>query len=218
MMMMVGYRILRAIARDRRGIAITEMAYCFPVLLLLTLWLFEITNYVLVKQQVSQLAIQVADNASRIGTQNTVQAEIDEGQVNDVFTGAALQAGALDMKNNGRIILSSLEIDPATPHGQYIHWQRCFGAYAYPSSYGVQGDGKGNNSVSGMGPASARITATSIAPAMFVEIGYRYKPIITSRWVPSGPLREVASLIVRDNRDTSGTGVKPLAGATASTC
>ncbi|MBH1999875.1 MAG: pilus assembly protein [Sphingomonadaceae bacterium] len=210
--------LLRAIARDRRGLAVTEMAYCLPILLLLTLWLFEITNYVIVKQQVSQLAIQVADNASRIGTQNTVQSEIDEGQVNDLFIGAGLQSGRLDILRNGRIILSSLEVDPASPNGQYIHWQRCYGTLAYPSSYGVQGDGKGNTNVKGMGPASARITATATAPAMYVEIGYNYRPMITSAWIPSGPIKEVASLIVRDNRDTSGTGIKAVAGTTPSTC
>lgn len=209
---------LRSIARDRSGVAVTEMAYCFPVLLLLTLWLFEITNFVVAKQQVGQLAIQVADNASRIGTQNTVQSVVDEGQVHDLFVGADLQSGSLDVLHNGRIILSSLEVDPASPHGQYIHWQRCYGAYTHASSYGVEGNGKGNNSVTGMGPASGRITATATAPAMFVEIAYNYRPIITSRWLPSGPIKEIASMIVRDNRDTSGAGINPVAGTTAQTC
>lgn len=211
-------RSLRRLVRDCRGIAITELAYCFPILLILTLWLFEITHYVLVKEQVSQLAILVADNASRIGTQNMVQSQIDEAQINDLLTGADLQGGELDIAKNGRIILSSLEFDPDAPHGQYIHWQRCYGTFAYPSSYGVQGDGKGNNNVTGLGPANARITASATAPAMFVEIGYKYTPLVTGAWVPSGPIREIASLIVRDNRDTSGAGIKAVAGVTASTC
>lgn len=209
---------LQRLLRDTRGIAITEMAYCLPVLLILTLWLFEITHYALVKQQISQLAIQVADNASRIGTQNTVQSQIDEGQINDLFSGAGLQSGQLDIARNGRIILSSLELDPDAPRGQYIHWQRCYGTLSYPSSYGVQGDGKGNNSVLGLGPSAARITASATAPAMFVEIAYTYTPLITGTWVPSGPIKEIASLIVRDNRDTSDTGIKSVAGVTASTC
>lgn len=214
----VGRDVARRLSHDRRGIAVTEMAYCLPILLALTLWLFEITNYVIAKQQLGQLAIQVADNASRMGTQNSVQSEIDEGQVNDLFIGAGLQSGSLDMARNGRIILSSLETDPDSPNGQYIHWQRCYGAYAYPSSYGVQGNGKGNTSVKGMGPANARVTAPAIAPVMFVEIAYNYRPLITSAWVPSGPIKEIASLLVRDSRDTSGAGIKPLAGTTAANC
>lgn len=210
--------LLHALVQDCRGLAVTEMAFCFPVLLLLTLWLFELANFVIVKQQISQLAIQVADNASRIGTQNSVQSEIDERQINDLFIGAGLQAASLDVQRRGRIILSSLEVDPSSPYGQYIHWQRCYGSYAYPSSYGIQGNGKGSTSLSGMGPDSARITATTTAPAMFVEIGYSYRPLITNYWIPSGPIREIASMIVRDNRDTSGPGIKSVAGTTPSTC
>lgn len=211
-------RLVRRLLRDTRAVAVIELAICTPVLIALTLGLFELVNYAIVRQQISQLALQVADNAARIGAQTSLQTEIDEKEINDLFSGANLQAGSLDFANNGRIILSSLEVDPDPPHGQYIHWQRCYGSLAVASSYGRQGDGKGTNSLTGMGPANARITANSTAPAMFVEIVYRYRPLVTGVVTPGGPIREIATMMVRDNRDTSGAGVNPVAGVTPSTC
>lgn len=212
--------------REERAVSMIEFAFCLPILSMVTLWMFELTNYALVRQQVSQLALQVADNASRIGTLNGTDLTIGESDINDLFTGANLQSGKLNMASNGRIILSSLEVDPTAPKGQYIHWQRCYGAMKvpgaspgttkpYPSSYGVQGDGKGVNTFTGMGPANARITASATAPVMFVEIGYRYQPIVSTKWAPGTTIKEIAALIVRDNRDTVNP---PDADATPSTC
>jgi hypothetical protein len=204
--------------RDVAGVSMIEFALCLPILLTLTLYLVELGNYMLAREQVSQLALQVSDNASRIGSQNTVQTVIDEQQINDLFSGANLQGGGLNMLANGRIILSSLEVDPVAPNGQYIHWQRCYGNLAYASHYGIQGTGKGTTSLVGVGPPGALVQATSTIPVMFVEIGYQYKPIITSSWVPTQIITEISSLMVRDNRDTSGAGINPVAGVVASTC
>ncbi|MBB4860985.1 hypothetical protein HNO88_004331 [Novosphingobium chloroacetimidivorans] len=195
-----------------------EFAICLPFLLLVTLWCVELANFILVRQQISQLALQVADNASRIGTQNNVQTQIDERQINDLFTGANLQSGSLDISRHGRIILSSLEVQPDPPKGQYIHWQRCFGTLSYASTYGVTGDGEGNSSFKGMGPTGSKVTALPGVPAMFVEIAYTYQPIISHYIAPKEPIQEIATVLVRDNRDTSGPGVNPVSGVTASQC
>jgi hypothetical protein len=211
-------RFLRRLAGDVSAVSLIEFAMCLPVLLVLSLYVVELANYMLVREQVSQLALQVSDNASRIGTQNTVQTVIDEQQVNDLFSGANLQGGGINMLKNGRMILSSLEVDPTAPNGQYIHWQRCYGNLAYASHYGVQGTGKGTTTLLGVGPPGALVQATATVPVMFVEIGYQYKPIVSAVWVPQQIISEVSALMVRDNRDISGTGINPVAGVTASTC
>lgn len=195
-----------------------EFAICLPLLLLISLTMMELVNFVLVRQQISQLALQVADNASRIGTQNTIQSQIDERQVNDLFKGAELQAAQLNIPAKGRIILSSLEVDDEPPKGQYIHWQRCFGALAYNSSYGAEGKGKGNNSFKKMGPINGDIAALPGVPAMYVEIGYQYEPLISPYFVTGEPIQETAAMLVRDSRDTSGPGINPVAGVTKSKC
>jgi hypothetical protein len=210
--------LVRVLVRDTRGVSLIEFAFCFPLVLTFVLWMAELTNFAITRQQVSQLSLQVADNASRIGEQQSVQTTIDEKEINDLFIGADMQGGNLDMSHKGRIVLSSLELDPDTPHGQYIHWQRCFGNLGFVSSYGVEGNGKGNSSFPGMGPATARITASSTAPVMFVEIQYQYQPLISASWAPAATMNEVAALIVRDNRDTSGPGLNPVAGVTPSRC
>ncbi len=211
-------RLFRTLRRETRGLALLEFALCLPFLIIATLWAFEFANYVLVRQQISQLALQVSDNAARIGTLTSVQTQIDEKQINDLFTGANLQGGSLDLAHNGRIILTSLEVDDGQPHGQYLHWQRCYGALVYPSSYGRQGDGKGNSSVKGMGPSDAKIVAVADAPAMFVEIAYQYQPIISARIAPSALMHEVAAMMVRDNRDTSDPGINSVNGVQPSAC
>lgn len=210
--------LLARLRRDRTGVSAVEFAICLPLMLFISMTMIELVNFVLVRQQISQLALLVADNASRIGTQNTIQSEIDEKQVNDLFRGASLQAGGLDIATRGRVILSSLEVDVDPPKGQYIHWQRCFGAFTYPSSYGKQGDGKGNASFKSMGPTNGKVSALTGVPAMFVEIAYQYKPLISPYFVPTAPIQETASMLVRDSRDSSGPGINPVAGVTASTC
>lgn len=209
---------IRSLARESRGLALTEFALCLPLLILATFWTLEFANYFLVRQQISQLALQVSDNAARIGTLNSVQTQIDEKQINDLFTGAGLQGGKLDFARNGRVILTSLEVDADPPRGQYLHWQRCYGSLNYASSYGRQGDGKGNLSVLGMGPTNARIVAGANAPAMFVEIAYQYQPLISARFAPLPLMHEVAAMMVRDNRDTSDPGINPVNGVKPSTC
>jgi len=206
------------LARDRRGLSTLEFALILPLMLALSLSAIEMVNFVMVRQQVSQLALQVVDNATRIGTQNSIQTEIDEKQVNDLFTGANLQANTLDLANNGRIILSSVEIDPEKPNGQYIHWQRCYGGLTYASTYGKQGDGKGTTSFAGMGPTGGKVTALTGVPAMFVEIGYQYKPLVWAIFGTDQRIQENAGMLVRDSRDTSGPGINPVAGVTASSC
>jgi hypothetical protein len=209
---------LSALARDRRGLSTLEFALILPLMLVLTFSAVEMINYVLVRQQISQLALQVVDNATRIGTQNTIQTQIDEKQINDLFTGADLQGANLDMAKNGRIILSSLETLDGKPNRQYIHWQRCYGALKYASTYGLEGDGKDNSSFKGMGPAGGQVTALDGVPAMFVEIAYQYQPLIWSYFGTNQIIQENASMLVRDNRDTSGDGVNPVKGVMKSAC
>ena len=210
--------LLARLKRDRTGVSAIEFAICLPLLLFISMTMIELVNFVLVRQQISQLALLVADNASRIGTQNTIQSEIDEKQVNDLFRGASLQAGGLDISNRGRIILSSVEMNDAPSTSQYIHWQRCFGAFTYPSSYGKQGDGKGTTSLAKVGPSNGSIAALRDVPAMFVEIAYQYKPLISPYFIATSSIQETASMLVRDSRDSSGPGINPVAGVTASTC
>lgn len=202
--------------RNRSGIAMTEFAIILPVLMVLTSSGLEIANFLLVKRRVSDVAVQVSDNASRLGLQSALATkQIREVDINDVFLGAQLHGGNIDIENNGRIILSSLEVN--ADGGQWIHWQRCYGKLAKLSTYGNEGDGSAGKAFPGMGPAGRRIQASPGTAVMFVEIAFKYKPLIGFTPYNFGTLHDFASFNVRDNRDLTKV-YNPLPSATVSKC
>ncbi|MGE4323245.1 MAG: TadE/TadG family type IV pilus assembly protein [Sphingobium sp.] len=208
-------RTLRRILRHDGGVAMVEFALCLPFVVGLTMAGAELANYTTTKMRVSQLALMVADNASRIGAGSTLNAKtISEAQINDLLAGAGLQGGRLNLFQHGRVIVSSLQ--PTTNPSQYaIKWQRCRGVKAATSTYGDVGE-----QTSGITANGQLITAPSDGAVMFVEINYSYQPLVSSAFVPHSEIREIAAMTVRDNRDyTGGTdGIYNAEGVTASDC
>ncbi|KPL68077.1 hypothetical protein SZ64_08070 [Erythrobacter sp. SG61-1L] len=193
-------RFARRLWRDEKALALIEFAYSLPVLTMLGLGGVEIANLSVTHMRVSQIAISLADNASRAKQEIVAGVpRMREYDVNETFQGAALQSGGLDIEQNGRLILSSLEVN--AQGGQWVHWQRCFGKTAYKSSYGKQGDGASGTGFPGMGPVDRRIRAESGFAVMFVEVVYNYKPLIFSSLVPPQAIRKTAAMYVRDDRD-----------------
>ncbi|BBD96540.1 pilus assembly protein [Sphingobium amiense] len=206
------FSLLRSIS----GIAMTEFALCLPFVVMLGTLGIEYTRYVVIKKRVSDMAAQIADNASRMGNASVLTNKpVSEAEINDLFVGATLEAGdAMDLPHKSRIILSSLEVN--ADNGQWIHWQRCFGSKNYPSSYGVQGDGQSGTGFAGMGRTGNKITAVKGSAVMFVEMAYSYTPVIGLLPVAMQDIVEVSAYNVRDSRDL--TQVYPVTGVTASTC
>ena len=66
-------RNLRRLVRNSSGVAMTEFALGAPFLLMAGLWGTEEANYALVNMKIGQLAVHVADNASRVGDTSTLQ-------------------------------------------------------------------------------------------------------------------------------------------------
>lgn len=207
-------RSARRLRHDRSGLALLEFAIVFPVLLTLSLTGAEITNFITTKMQVSQLALMLADNAARMGIGSPLAAKtISEVDINDLFVGANLQSGSLDLRTNGRVILSDIEQDPANVGKFQIKWQRCYGLKTtHGSTYGTAP----SSNLAGVGPAGRQITAQDNNATMFVEVYYVYKPLVSASLVPSATITEIASMAVRERRDLS-TIVKPT-GVIASTC
>ena len=209
-------RLLRA----ETGVAMVEFAYSLPIVVPLFLGGAELTNYAIIKMRVSQLALHVADNGSRIGTDMVLSnPRISEMQINDLLIGADLQSGTLDLAGRGRVILSSVEpmANPNSTDRYRIRWQRCHGAKVWPSSYGVQGA----TDLVGVGPADRQVTVPDNNGIMFVEIAYTYNALVSSMFVPATNIRATAAMVVRDARDytgNGGTGVYNTEGATPSSC
>ena len=194
-------KFLRGLRRCRSGVALTEFAFGLPVLVTMIVVGGEYTNFIVAKMRVSQLALHVADNAARIGAGTQLQAKrISEADINDMFTGANLAAGRLELQARSRVIVSSLEpvAIPNSTNRYQIRWQRCTGTRTvYTSSYG----NAGATNLVGMGPVGRQVIAPGEGATMFVEVAYDYKPLFSASLAPATTIREHASMLVRDRRD-----------------
>lgn len=191
---------LARLARDEEGLAFVEFAFIGPVLLFLTLAGLELVNYALAHLKVNQIATTVADNAGRVMT------GIDEANIYEVFSGANTIGMSMDFRANGRIVLSSLQDNGRTgnSHGQMINWQRCWGDLDVGPLYGVEGDGRNNNSLqSGIGQNGGIASAPGTA-VMFVEVTYEYQPLISDAILPvSGRIRQESAFNVRGRQNNN---------------
>lgn len=208
---------LSALQRDCSGLALIEFAYVIPVLTAVGISGIEMTNYANVNMRVSQAAMALADNMSRVGLESSLSSvQIREADVNDSFIGIQRQTEGLNFTANGRVVLSSLERN--ADGGQWIHWQRCFGSQTtIAPRYGTQGTGATGTAFTGMGPVTARVTAPIDTAVMFVEMTYTYQPLFTGFFLRDRTIRHEASFINRDPRDLSAIH-NPAPAAPVATC
>lgn len=213
-----GRQLVRRLRRDRSGMALIEFAFTLPIFTGLGFYGVEVSNLAITQMKMSQVALNMADNASRIGTLNaTLGAKvITEEQINDVFQAAALQAGAAGLYQDGRTILSSLELNASG--GQTIMWQRCKGMQFDDPNYGPQGTGATGTSFPGMGPAGDKVTATAGTAVMYVELNYTYKPLFGSMFMDERELHQEAAYTVRDSREIGKEPTNNVSSARKSTC
>jgi len=211
-------RFARRLKQDRSGLALIEFAFSLPIFMGLGFYGVEVSNLAITQMKMSQIALNMADNASRIGTLNsTLGAKvIDESQINDVFQAAAIQAGAAGIYQDGRTVLSSLEVN--AQGGQTIMWQRCKGILFEDSDYGPQGTGATGTGFAGMGPPSDRIQASAGTAVMYVELTYIYHPLFGSMFMEEKELRQEAAYTVRDAREIGRQPGNNVSSARQSTC
>ncbi|WP_010163616.1 TadE/TadG family type IV pilus assembly protein [Sphingomonas sp. PAMC 26617] len=148
---------------DTSGLALLEFALSMPIVLALGLYGVEISNLALTNLKLSQIALALADNASRVGVANNLsQQDLREYDVNDVLQAAKLQGTDLKLTANGRITLSSLEESNGV---QRIHWQRCLGlktGTGFDSTYG-------RTTIKNNAPSTADDSAASYDPTAGVN-------------------------------------------------
>lgn len=201
------------LARDKSGLALLEFAFSLPIVLMIGLYGIETANQALVNLKISQIALNLADNASRVGLIGASNIEqLREIDMNDVLQAARNQGASIGLTTRGRIIVSSLEKDSGGT--QRIHWQRCLGQKSgtgYDSSYGTTSTTAGTDATAatagtaapaGMGDAGSQVSAPSNnSGVMFIEINYDYQPVVGVWLFGAARIHYVASFIVRDNRD-----------------
>lgn len=196
-----------ALRDSRSGVAMTEFALILPILMAFGMYGLEIAYMASIDMQVSQLAVSVADNASRMEQTNNsgVTPSVTEADIDSVMDGAISQGSSFNLGTNGRIILTSLEKD-ATTSKQYIHWQRCRGSLAKSSAYGNQTNKNGltGTPLTGMGPPGKKITAATGSAVMYAEVYYRYDGIFGDMFVKNKTFKGEAAFLIRDIRNVTG--------------
>ncbi|MEN2786575.1 TadE/TadG family type IV pilus assembly protein [Sphingomonas qilianensis] len=198
---------------DNRGLALVEFALAAPVLITLGLAGAEVTNMAVSVMRVNQISTAISDNVAR------VRDSIDEADVNEALLSAKTIGASLNFTARGRVIVSSVEPNAATDAtGQYIRWQRCTGTLNVPASqpqYGAQGKGQNDATLPYMGPTGRRIVAGQGSALIFVEVTYRYQPLVTAELFGTPIIRSESVYNVRE-RSSQVLGTAP--GTTASLC
>lgn len=227
-----GTALLRRLRRDTSGVAMVEFAFTLPFLAGFALYAMELTNFALVNMRVNQIALSLADNASRVGTDATLTTQqLREVDMNDVLQAARYQGRGIRLTTFGRITVSSVENLQQTYDAapvQRIHWQRCIGLmsggsfnslYSTTTTDGTDATvgNKGTAVASGVGDPGSLISAPTGSALMFIEVNYNYQPLVTAYFLGTTRIHFTASYIVRDNRDFSQI-FNPSPAATRSTC
>lgn len=190
----------RRLKADTSGVAFVEFAFTAPIVLAMGLLGTETASFVITHMQISQVAMQVADNASRVGEQDVLTArKVYESDINESLVGAEKLGETFGIFQRGRVIISSLQRN--ADGGQWIAWQRCRGAKVFDSSYGHEGDGATGTGFQGMGEPGNLITASNGTAVMFVEIAYDYDSLTPFDIYEGRTIRYTAAFNVRDSRD-----------------
>jgi hypothetical protein len=194
-----------SLRQNQSGLALTEFALSIPIFTGLGMYGTETAHRAVAQMQVSQAALALADNASRLGqTGNSgVQPTIQDSQIVESLVGTRLQTENLDLLENGRVILSSLEFkriaSESNREQQYIRWQRCKGTRNFTSRYAA-GVNTSNSSFTGVGPTGA-VKAIEGSAVMYVEIQYAYQPLFGDLFAEGVVINQEAAFTIRDDRN-----------------
>lgn len=211
-------KFVKKLRDDKSGVAMVEFAVSLPFFVGIGMYGIEISNMSIVNMSLSQTALNLADNASRLGQTDggIVTPTITENDVLQVLEGARIQSRNLNLFQNGRIIISSLETN--ADDDQEIRWQRCKGLYQFDSIYGPEGtNGTDDSTFMGMGRAGREVEATTGTAVMFVELRYDYKPLFGTLFMKERIFSQEAAFNIRDDRNLSA-GLSDTNQGTPATC
>jgi len=187
------FKPFRAIGRNIAGIAAVEFALSLPVLVGLTMYGAEAANMAYTSQKLGGIATLTADSVSRI------RLSISNGDVTDAFGGIKILGDSIRLRDNGRIIVSSITpvLDASNNvSNQKLRWQRCSGALVKSSAFATTENT--NIGAAGMGPTGRQIAATKDSELIFVEVYYTYRPLISSSFFGTPQMSAYAAMAVRE--------------------
>jgi hypothetical protein len=171
--------LLRALARDRRGVSMLEFGLMLPLFLGFTLTGIEFANYVMANNRVQRLAAMSADLVAQSGTG---QIGVAEGQIYDLFSALDLTAKPFDLRRFGRVVITGVQGTDSNNDSvieNRILWQRFDGSFVTPPILGC-------NLTTNIAtlPQGRQLIRDEIL--FHVQVSYQYQPIFSSlpfRWL-----------------------------------
>lgn len=216
-----GRALIGRFAQARSGLAMIEFALTLPIVLTVGCYGIELSSLALAHLRISHAAIDLADNAARVGTQNTSTGiqTLTETDLNDAIRGLLIEGTGSGIGKYARVTISSLEAkaDSNGNNTQFLHWQRCVGVQTgsgFDSTYSAPVNDSGKT-VSGIG--SPQLTAPSGSGLIYVEINYQYQPVFGTAFVSAQKIRYTSAMIVRATRSPTDAITNP-ASAPRMTC
>ncbi|MCI4589967.1 pilus assembly protein [Sphingobium sp. BYY-5] len=200
-------RIYKRLRRNADGVAAVEFALALPVLVGLTMYGMEAANMAFTSQKLGDIATLTADSVSRI------RLSINNGDVTDALGGIKILGDTIDLRNRGRIIVSSVQPvldNSGNLTNQKVRWQRCAGALVKDSPYAVNT----NLGAEGIGATNRKIAVSKDSEMIFVEVYYTYRPLVSSAFFGTPQMSAVAAMSVRErsSNDINTTGTNSPCG------
>ena len=210
-------RLLRALARDTRGLAFIEFAYVLPVFLGFGLVGLEFTNVVLARQKTERIAATLADLVA--GN----QVPPNERQMGDLFAAVPAIARPFPFGDDGNVVITAV-VGINDPDDDEIQnktaWQRCMRRNSHASRIGRQWAGSVDIAD---GPGVALPGGLELGQNQMVivaEVFYPYRPVIAQSIV-DGILPEdnlFTEISTFRTRGQAIMNVTPVSGVTTHSC
>jgi Flp pilus assembly protein TadG len=167
-------RFLLRLLRDRRGMALTELAAAAPVLMLLVLAGTEIARYSLLNQKLDRVASSMGDLVAQADT-------LTAAQLDQLFAASTPVAWPFDFPVSGRVIVSAVVDNGGTPR---VNWQRGGGgAFAAASRVGTAGR---------TATLPAGMTVRAGDTLIVAEVFFGFSPVLYPAVAPAATLYHAA--------------------------
>jgi Flp pilus assembly protein TadG len=216
-MLSAAFGLLRALARDARGLALIEFAYSLPLFLGFGLVGLEFTSVVLARQKTERIAATLADVVA------SNQVPPNERQIGDMFAAVPQIARPFPFTAEGNVAITAVVgiNDPSEEEVRNkIAWQRCLRGGSHQSRIGRQWTG--SNDIAD-GPSVVLPNALELGQnqmVIVVEVFFPYRPMISQSLVaailPEDSLFTETSVF--RTRGQAIMGVTPVQGMAAHGC
>jgi Flp pilus assembly protein TadG len=183
---MIILKKLKQFKKDSTGASMVEFVLVLPLLMTLSLGIYETTNYILISQKLNEIASGVA---------NWVSSKTTAAEITDSFIGANLIGADYSFSTKGAVVVTGIQ-QIGSPKKNQVAWQMATAG----GTSGIQSDGSGI-------VTSSPFTIADEPQMVVVEVSYQYTPTFSYflSIFPSVKLLRVGQMVAR-----SGGTFSPL--------